>query len=64
MTMTKTLATNVGVELDGVRHDAGVCRRYVGAMGFDSEHFCFQIATVLQSHIGLSIKEIGNIDLP
>ena len=39
-------------------------RRYMGAMGFDSRAFCRQIYTLLQSHIGLSIKEIGDIDLP
>jgi hypothetical protein len=38
-------------------------RRYMGAMGFDSEKLCFQIATVLQSNIGLSIEEIGDLDL-
>jgi hypothetical protein len=39
-------------------------RRYMGAMGFDSAAFCRQIYTVLQSKIGLSIKEIGDIVLP
>jgi hypothetical protein len=39
-------------------------RRYMGAMGFDSSAFCRQIYTVLQSHIGFSIKEIGDMDLP
>jgi hypothetical protein len=38
-------------------------RRYMGAMGFDSRAFCRQIYTLLQSHIGLSIKEIGDIDV-
>ena len=38
-------------------------RRYMGAMGFDSCAFCRQIYTLLQSHIGLSIKEIGDIDV-
>ena len=39
-------------------------RRYMGAMGFDSENLCFQIATVLQSNTCLSIEEIGDLDLP
>ena len=39
-------------------------RRYMGAMGFDSPDLCFQIYSVLQSRIGLSIKEIGDLDLP
>jgi hypothetical protein len=37
--------------------------RYMGAMRFDSPAFCRQIYIRLQSHIGLSIKEIGDIDL-
>ena len=39
-------------------------RRYMGAMGFESPDLCLQISIVLQSHIGLSIKEIGDIELP
>jgi hypothetical protein len=39
-------------------------RRYMGAMGFDSPNLCFQIYALLQSHIGLSIKEISDLDLP
>jgi hypothetical protein len=39
-------------------------RRYIGAMEFDSPDLCFQIYSLLQSHMGLSIKEIGDIDLP
>jgi hypothetical protein len=38
-------------------------RRYMGAMGFDSPDLCLQIFILLLSHIGLSIKEIGDIDL-
>ena len=38
-------------------------RRYIGAVGFESSALCFQIATLLQSNIGLSIEEIGDIDL-
>jgi len=40
------------------------CRRYMGAIGFDSPALCWQIYLLLQSYIGLSIKEIGDIDLP
>src|SRR6185436_2359589 len=39
-------------------------RRYIGAMGFDSPDLCFQISILLQSHIGLSIKDLGDLDLP
>ena len=39
-------------------------RRYMGAMGFDSPALCLRVSFLLQSHIGLSIKEIGDIDLP
>ena len=39
-------------------------RRYMGAIGFDSPALCRQIYIALQSSIGLSIKEIGDIDLP
>ena len=39
-------------------------RRYMGAIGFDSPALCRQIYLSLQSHLGLSIKEIGDIDLP
>jgi hypothetical protein len=37
--------------------------RYMGFMSFDDLAFCSQIHTLLKAHIGLSIKEIGNIDL-
>ena len=39
-------------------------RRYMGAIGFDSPALCLQSSFLLQSSIGLSIKEIGDIDLP
>jgi hypothetical protein len=39
-------------------------RRYISAMGFDSPDLCFQISILLQSHIGLSIKDIGDLDIP
>ena len=38
--------------------------RYMGAMGFESPALCLQISILLQSCIGLWIKEIGAIDLP
>ena len=38
-------------------------RRYMGAMGFESPALCLQIAFLLQSHTGLSIKEIGDLEL-
>jgi hypothetical protein len=37
--------------------------RYMGFMGFDDLAFCSQIYTLLKAHIGLSIKEIGDLDL-
>jgi hypothetical protein len=37
--------------------------RYMGFMSFDDRAFCSQIQTLLRAHIGLSIKEIGDIDL-
>jgi len=39
-------------------------RRYMGAMGFDSPDLCLQISFLLLAHIGLSIEEISDIDLP
>jgi hypothetical protein len=37
--------------------------RYMGFMSFDDVAFCSQIHTLLQAHIGESIKEIGDLDL-
>jgi hypothetical protein len=39
-------------------------RRYMGAMLLDSPALCRQIYLFLQSRIGLSIEEIGALDLP
>jgi hypothetical protein len=39
-------------------------RRYIGAMAVDSPALCRQIYVLLQSHVGLSIEEIGDLDLP
>jgi len=36
---------------------------WIGALMIDNWAFCAQIGDVLQSHIGHSIKEIGDIDL-
>jgi hypothetical protein len=36
---------------------------YVGAMFFDDLAFCHIMRRILDSHIGLSIKDIGNLDL-
>ena len=38
--------------------------RYVGAMAVESPSLCRQIYLLLQSRIGLSIEEIGDLDLP
>ena len=37
--------------------------RYLGFLSFDDERFCSQIYTLLKSKAGLSIKEIGDLDL-
>jgi hypothetical protein len=37
--------------------------RYMGFMSFDDLTFCSQICTLLKANIGLSIKEIGDLDL-
>src|SRR5262245_16690480 len=37
--------------------------RYVGAMYFDDFAFCHLIRRILESQIGISIKEIGDLDL-
>jgi hypothetical protein len=38
--------------------------RYMGFVAFDDSTFCRQIYNLLKSKAGLSIKEIGDIDLP
>jgi hypothetical protein len=35
---------------------------YLGTLIFDDRVFCAQIATLLKQHIGLSIKEIGDLE--
>jgi hypothetical protein len=37
--------------------------RYMGFMAFDDPMFCSEIDRLLKSHVGLSIKEIGDLDL-
>jgi hypothetical protein len=37
--------------------------RYMGFLGFDDPFFCSQIYSLLKSNIGLSIKEIGDLDV-
>lgn len=36
--------------------------RYMGSMAFDDQRFCYEIYTLLKSKVGLSIKEIGDLD--
>jgi len=43
-----------------MEHDS---RTYTGALLFDDALFCLQIARLLESLIGSSIKEIGDIDV-
>jgi hypothetical protein len=38
--------------------------RYMGFMCFDEAKICSDIYILLKSKVGLSIKEIGNLDLP
>jgi hypothetical protein len=38
--------------------------RYMGFMCFDDAKICSEIYIILKSKIGLSIKEIGDLDLP
>ena len=37
--------------------------RYMGFMSFDDPPFCAEIYRLLKSNVGLSIKEIGDLDL-
>jgi hypothetical protein len=37
--------------------------RYMGFVGFDDPMFCRQIFILLKGNIGLSIKEIGDLDV-
>jgi hypothetical protein len=37
--------------------------RYMGFMSFDDPPFCRQIYTLLQSNVGLSINELGDLDV-
>ena len=37
--------------------------RYMGAMQFDDSKFCYEISNILKSHVGYSIKEIGDLVL-
>ena len=37
--------------------------RYMGSMAFDDPAFCYELYHLLKSHVGQSIKEIGDIDL-
>ena len=37
--------------------------RYIGFIGFDDLMFCRDMYTLLKSKMGLSIKEIGDLDM-
>ncbi len=43
-----------------IRHEGF---RYMGSMAFDDPAFCYELYRLLKSHVGRSIKEIGDIDL-
>jgi hypothetical protein len=36
----------------------------MGAMDFDDPKFCNEICRVLNSHVGYSLIQIGDLDLP
>ena len=38
-------------------------QRYMGSMQFDDPQFCYQIYAVLLAKVGLSIQEIGDLDV-
>lgn len=38
--------------------------QYLGVIEFDDPEFCRGIYALLRSHVGCSIKEIGDLDLP
>jgi hypothetical protein len=37
--------------------------RYMGFMGFEDPKICYEIYLLLKSKVGISIKEIGDLDL-
>jgi len=37
---------------------------YLGSLFFDDEEFLPKICSILNDHMGLSISEIGNLDIP
>jgi hypothetical protein len=37
--------------------------RYMGALLFDDPVFCWLICQVLVSHVGWSVKDVGDLDL-
>ena len=37
--------------------------RYVGALLFDDQIFCWLVLRLLRSHIGWSIEDLGDLDL-
>ena len=43
-----------------IRHEGF---RYMGTMAFDDPAFCYELYRLLKSKAGLSIKEIGDLDL-
>ena len=43
-----------------MEHDSG---NYIGTLLFDDSMFCVLITAVLKKHIGLSIDQIGDVDL-
>jgi hypothetical protein len=37
--------------------------QYVGCLIFNDATFCYQVANTLRTHLGRSIKELGDVDL-
>jgi len=69
----KTLVGELGVlrQVNGDSRSATRCflviehegERYIGALLFDDHIFCWLVLQVLKSHIGWSIKALGDLDL-
>ena len=55
--MNDYLSTRIFLFIDFNGH------RYMGALQFDDAKFCSAIYSLLLSHVGFSLKEIGDIDL-
>ena len=39
-------------------------RYYIGELKFDDDEFCRQICELLNANLGLSLRDIGSLDIP